>query len=252
MARVKAITGFLYEIGLLKRYPRTGWLQLGVRTPESVADHSFRASVAASVIASLEGADPQRAAFLALWHDSQETRTTDLPHLAQRYVAAPPHEQVTDDQVRPLPPALAGLIRDAVREYEADTPEARCARDADKLEMLLQAREYEDQGHRDVRPWIDSALSRLRTDNAARQLAAKRWPSRRWTGSSTRARRPDQLPKSSPPPKSPPPKSPPPKSPPPKSPPLKLSPPPKSPPPPPKLSPPPKSPPPNSPPFPSP
>ena len=160
MARVKAITGFLYEIGLLKRYPRTGWLQLGVRTPESVADHSFRASVAASVIASLEGADPQRAAFLALWHDSQETRTTDLPHLAQRYVAAAPHEQVTDDQVRPLPPALAGLIRDAVREYEAcQTPEARCARDADKLEMLLQAREYEDQGHRDVRPWIDSALS---------------------------------------------------------------------------------------------
>jgi 5'-deoxynucleotidase YfbR-like HD superfamily hydrolase len=82
---VTAITRFLYEIGLLKRYPRTGWLQLGVRTPESVADHSFRASVAAAVIASLEGADPQRAAFLALWHDSQETRTTDLPHLAQRY-----------------------------------------------------------------------------------------------------------------------------------------------------------------------
>jgi putative hydrolases of HD superfamily len=168
---VTAITGFLYEIGLLKRYPRTGWLQLGVRTPESVADHSFRASVAAAVIASSEGADPQRAAFLALWHDSQETRTTDLPHLAQRYVQAAPHEQITADQVRPLPAALAGLIRAAVAEYEAgQTPEARCARDADKLEMLLQAREYEDQGHRNVQPWIESALSRLRTATA-RQLA---------------------------------------------------------------------------------
>ena len=169
MARVKAITGFLYEIGLLKRYPRTGWLQLGVRTPESVADHSFRASVAASVIASLEGADPQRAAFLALWHDSQETRTTDLPHLAQRYVAATPHEQVTDDQVRPLPPALAGLIRDAVREYEAgQTPEARCARDADKLEMLLQAVEYRDIGVHRVAGWIDSARKELSTGTARR------------------------------------------------------------------------------------
>ena len=168
---VTAITAFLYEIGLLKRYPRTGWLQLGVRTPESVADHSFRASVAATVIASMEGADPQRAAFLALWHDSQETRTTDLPHLAQRYVAATPHEEITGDQVRPLPPELAELIRAAVAEYEAgQTPEARCARDADKLEMLLQAREYAGQGHRDVQPWIDSALSRLRTA-AARQLA---------------------------------------------------------------------------------
>lgn len=164
-------TRFLYELGLLKRYPRTGWLQLGVRTPESVADHSFRASVVASVLASAEGADPQRAAFLALWHDSQETRTTDLPHLAQRYVTTISHEQITEDQVRPLPPALAGLIRAAVQEYEAgETPEARCARDADKLEMLLQAREYEAQGRRDVQPFINSALSRLGTATA-RQLA---------------------------------------------------------------------------------
>jgi putative hydrolase of HD superfamily len=167
------MTRFLYEIGLLKRYPRTGWLQLGVRTPESVADHSFRASVAASVIASMEGADPQRAAFLALWHDSQETRTTDLPHLAQRYVTTVPHEQITEDQVRPLPPALAGLVRAAVREYEAgQTAEARCARDADKLEMLLQAREYQAQGHRDVQPFIESALRRLQTATA-RQLATE-------------------------------------------------------------------------------
>jgi len=173
MGRVTAMTRFLYEIGLLKRYPRTGWLQLGVRTPESVADHSFRASVVATALASAEGADPQRAAFLALWHDSQETRTTDLPHLAQRYVTSVPHEQITEDQVRPLPPALAGLVREAVQEYEAgQTAEARCARDADKLEMLLQAREYQAQGHRDVQPFIESAISRLRTE-AARQLAAE-------------------------------------------------------------------------------
>ena len=82
------ITGFLYETGLLKRYPRTGWLLAGVPAPESVAEHSFRASVTASVIAVMEGADNQRAAFLALWHDSQETRTTDLPHLTKRYVTA--------------------------------------------------------------------------------------------------------------------------------------------------------------------
>lgn len=132
------ITGFLYEIGLLKRYPRTGWLLAGVPAPESVADHSFRASVTASVIAVMEGGDPQRAAFLALWHDSQETRTTDLPHLTRRYVAAAANEQVTIEQVRPLPPVIAGMIRAAVTEYEAgETLEARCARDADKLDREL-------------------------------------------------------------------------------------------------------------------
>jgi putative hydrolases of HD superfamily len=162
-------TGFLYEIGLLKRYKRTGWSLVGVPAPESVADHSFRVSVIASVIAAMEGADPQRASFLALWHDSQETRTTDLPHLTKRYVTAAVNETVTSDQVRPLPAGIAAMIRGAVTEYEAgETPEARCARDADKLECLLQAREYEDQGHRNLQPWIDSSIASLHTVTAKR------------------------------------------------------------------------------------
>jgi putative hydrolase of HD superfamily len=162
-------TGFLYEIGLLKRYKRTGWSQVGVPLPESVADHSFRVSVVASVVATMEGADAQRAAFLALWHDSQETRTTDLPHLTKNYVSAAANEQVTRDQVAPLPPSVAGMISVAVAEYEAaETPEARCARDADKLECLLQAREYQDQGHANAQPWIDSSLAALTTASAKR------------------------------------------------------------------------------------
>jgi putative hydrolase of HD superfamily len=164
-------TGFLYEIGLLKRYKRTGWSQVGVPLPESVADHSFRVSVIASVLAAMEGANSQRAAFLALWHDSQETRTTDLPHLTKNYVSAATNEQVTRDQVAPLPPSVAGMISTAVAEYEAaETQEARCARDADKLECLLQAREYQEQGHTNVQPWIDSSLAAL-TTASAKQLA---------------------------------------------------------------------------------
>jgi putative hydrolase of HD superfamily len=163
--------GFLHEIGLLKRYKRTGWSLAGVPSPESVADHSFRASVVASVIAAMEGADPQRAAFLALWHDSQETRTTDIPHLTKNYVSAAPNEQVTQDQVAPLPSAVAGMISAAVTEYEAgETLEARCARDADKLDCLLQAREYQEQGHANVQPWIDTSVAALAT-SAAKQIA---------------------------------------------------------------------------------
>ena len=165
------ITGFLYEIGLLKRYPRTGWLLAGVPAPESVAEHSFGASTIAAVIAAMEGADPQRAAFLALWHDSQETRTTDLPHLTRRYVTATGNEQITTDQIRPLPDVIAAAIRSAVAEYETgQTLEARCARDADKLDCLLQAREYEDQGHSNLQPWIDSSIASLHTPSA-KQLA---------------------------------------------------------------------------------
>lgn len=117
----------------------------------------------------MEDANPQRAAFLALWHDSQESRTTDLPHLTKRYVTAAANEQVTSDQVRPLPQAIAAMIAGAVSEYEAaETAEARRARDADKLDCLLQAREYQDQGHRGVQPWIDSSIASLHTPSAKR------------------------------------------------------------------------------------
>jgi putative hydrolases of HD superfamily len=169
--QLRDITGFLYEMGLLKRYKRTGWSQVGVPLPESIADHSYRASVIASVVAAMEGADPQRAAFLALWHDSQETRTTDIPHLTKNYVSSAGNEQVTRDQVAGLPSSVADMISAAVAEYEAaGTPEARCARDADKLDCLLQAREYAEQGHSNVQPWIDSSLAAL-TTGSARQLA---------------------------------------------------------------------------------
>jgi putative hydrolases of HD superfamily len=166
-------TGFLYEMGLLKRYPRTGWALAGVPVAESVAEHSFRASIIAAVIAVTEDADPQRAAFLALWHDTQETRITDLPHLTRRYTTSASNETVTGDQVRSLPAVVAAVISAAVSEYEAgETPEAICARDADKLECLLQAREYQDQGHQNLQPWIDSSLASLRTATA-KQLASE-------------------------------------------------------------------------------
>ncbi|MEU1391065.1 MULTISPECIES: helix-turn-helix domain-containing protein [unclassified Nonomuraea] len=46
--------------------------------------------------------------------------------------------------------------------------EAVCARDADKLECLMQAVEYREQGHQNVQPWIDSSLAALRTASAKR------------------------------------------------------------------------------------
>jgi putative hydrolase of HD superfamily len=59
------------------------------------------------------------------------------------------------------------MISAAVAEYEAgETLEARCARDADKLDCLLQAREYQEQGHANVQPWIDTSVAALATPSA--------------------------------------------------------------------------------------
>ncbi|OIJ92221.1 HAD family hydrolase [Streptomyces sp. MUSC 14] len=161
------IVDFFYEIGLLKRYKRTGWVIAGVPDPESIADHSHRTAVIASAIAALEGADPQRAAFLAFFHDSQETRTTDIPHLGKRYLKAASNTEVTGDQTAALPGPLADVVGSAVAGYEArDSAESVCARDADKLECLLQAVEYREQGNRHTQAWIDTSLASLKTASA--------------------------------------------------------------------------------------
>ena len=164
-----SLASFAYELGLLKRIRRAGWWHAGVRDPESVAEHTMRAAQIAAIIAAEEGADPYRASFLALWHDTQETRTGDLPHTATRYVNKPQALQITADQTDALPDASRDAIRHAVAEYEArDTPEAICARDADKLEMLLQAVEYRDIGVHRVDGWISSAQREFKTPTAHR------------------------------------------------------------------------------------
>lgn len=163
------LAAFGYELGMLKRIRRAGWWHAGVRDPESVAEHSLRVAQLAAIIAAEEGADPARASFLALWHDSQETRTGDLPHTIGGYLTKPEPRQITADQTAHLPSRSRELIRSAVDEYETrQTAEALCAKDADKLEMLLQAVEYRDIGVQRVDGWIDSARKGLKTQTAQR------------------------------------------------------------------------------------
>jgi hypothetical protein len=55
------------------------------------------------------------------------------------------------------------------------------AKDADKLECLIQAREYQAQGHTDVPPWIETSAAALQS-KSARQLAeaCQQVPPRQW------------------------------------------------------------------------
>ncbi|MEV7542064.1 HD domain-containing protein [Streptomyces sp. NPDC089915] len=166
---LSAVAHFLYEAGTLKNARRTGWWMAGVNNPESVADHSWRTALIASVIAKLEGADPARAAFLAVWHDTQETRTGDVNHLGKKYSTAADPIAVTADQTAGMPDLLADTIQDLVAEYEAkETAESICARDADKLECMLQGIEYKAQGYANAQRWIDNSRSRLTTETAQR------------------------------------------------------------------------------------
>lgn len=166
-ANVEGTAGFLFEMGVLKNAKRTGWWFTGNNNPESIAEHSFRVGIIGAVLAMMEGADAGRVALMCLFHDTQETRIGDIPHIGRRYIDAASNEKVTADQVAAAHPAVKAGVQRVVEEYEGGgSLEAIVAKDADKLECLVQAVEYRSQGYSLVQDWIDTSLASLKTPSA--------------------------------------------------------------------------------------
>lgn len=172
-----AAMSFAHEVGHLKRTPRTGWTLAGVRGPESVAEHSFRVGVLAYCIGLHEDANADHAAVLGLFHDLPETRIGDIPSVGKKYVATASPHRVIIDQVSDLDPLLASHIVAMVDEHESAKTEgasweSRCSRDADKLECLLQAREYQREGYQQLDPWVTTMTEAMTTPTGKRLAAA--------------------------------------------------------------------------------
>jgi putative hydrolases of HD superfamily len=72
-----------------------------------------------------------------------------------------------------------------MQDYETRaTPEGELARDADLLECLFQAREYQVQGYPDVEDWITNCYAGLQSPSAKRLADAclLTKPSEWWQG----------------------------------------------------------------------
>ena len=165
------LAAFLFEVGMLKRTPRSGWHFLPGAQEESVAEHVFRTTMIAWVLGRLDGElDSDRLLRLAMVHDLPETRTGDLNYVHQKYVTAD-EASVARQQAMGLP--FADELEGLLSEYrEGATPEARAAHDADQLEMLLSLKERLDGGASAAAEWVPFVRDRLQTP-AARSLAEK-------------------------------------------------------------------------------
>jgi putative hydrolase of HD superfamily len=181
-SQVAAIVDYFFEAGALKRIPRTGWLNAGIKHPESVAEHSYRTGLIGAVLAVMEGADPAKIAFMGVVHDTQETRIGDIAYIGRRYVKAADNRDVTADQTADAPPAVREALAAIVDEIESyETKESIIHRDADKLECLFQAIEYREAGNANMQQFYDS-MSRALATRSARSIAshATRASSQRW------------------------------------------------------------------------
>ena len=161
---MKRTAEFLFEIGMLKKTPRTGYQFLG-SGGESVADHSFRTAVIGYILACREPrADRNRVVLMCLCHDFPEARTADHNYVNKKYVTTD-EERAVRDQVAGL--GFGGEILDLIREFNGcDTLEARLSKDADQLDLILELKEQLDLGNPNAGDWIAFATRRLVTDTA--------------------------------------------------------------------------------------
>jgi putative hydrolase of HD superfamily len=166
----KGIVNFFFELGMLKRTPRSGF-QFLRSGQESVAEHSHRMALIGYTLARLTpNADPFRVVSLCLFHDVPEARTGDLNYVNKQYVEV--HEQeAIDDLAKTLP--FGKEFKELLAEYrEQETLEARLAHDADQLDLILELKEQNDLGNIYANQWIHFARKRLKTD-IGKELAAQ-------------------------------------------------------------------------------
>jgi len=151
---MKNIANFLFEAGMLKRTPRSGFQFLGSGA-ESVAEHIFRTTYIGYALGMLEkSVDADRIIKMCLFHDLPEARTGDLNYVNKKYVTADERKAVKD--LTDTVPFGKDLI-EVINEYdEGKTVEALLARDADQLEMILALKEYKDIGNRYADDGLDS------------------------------------------------------------------------------------------------
>ncbi len=167
---LKNVVNFFFEMGMLKKTPRSGFQFLG-SGKESVADHSFRVAIIGYAMAKLcPQVDPCKVISLCLFHDVPETRTGDMNYVNKRYVEVRENEAI-EDLAQSLP--FGREYRELMQEYrENKTEEARLVHDADQLDLILELKEQNDLGNGYAQKWIHFALKRLQTETG-KKIAAQ-------------------------------------------------------------------------------
>ena len=141
------------KVGKLKCVARKGWIsQVGVEKPESVADHSFACAVLAMCLGDLKGLDTEKLIRLALLHDLHEALIGDYDYFDKQRIGTEQAKMNQEQAIKDVFAALPKVVREKyiclAEEYlRQETPEAKLVKQIDKLEMILQALQYEKQGY---------------------------------------------------------------------------------------------------------
>jgi putative hydrolase of HD superfamily len=168
---LQSLVNFVFELGELKRVKRTGWWLIGIKDPETVAEHSFRAAAVGYILAKMENANADKVMRMCLFNDLHETRLNDLHKVGHRYIDFKKAERAAfKEQIDSLPAFIKKTLFGIIDDLQNDkTKEGIVARDADLLECAIQAKEYIDLGF-DAKNWINNVRKSLKTRSAKAML----------------------------------------------------------------------------------
>lgn len=158
------IADLLFQANILKDIPRSGYHFLGAGA-ESIAEHTYSTTFIAFVLANIvPGIDGHRLISMCLVHDLTESRIGDLNTVHKDYIRADA-EKAIKDTVENLP--FGDVMEDLIKEFEGNqTLEARLARDADQLAMIIDLKTLADIGYHPPEKWLPPIINRLQTDVA--------------------------------------------------------------------------------------
>jgi putative hydrolase of HD superfamily len=155
------INNFLHDAIRLKRMVRSGWLYSGVSKTdvESVADHSYMVSLLSLIIAlskqeNGEKINLEKVLIMALLHDLPECVSQDIDRRIrkfspEKYDAFKKELDVNafESVINNLPKNFVDKLLPYYQELiEGKSQEAKIVIEADRLEVLIQLRQYRQTG----------------------------------------------------------------------------------------------------------
>lgn len=173
---MKSILNFLLKVNKLKITPRTGWILRGVKNPETIAEHTFRMTIAAWLLGEKKNLNIEKTIKYAFSHDLCEVYAGDvtpffyyinLPKdkekrekILMKWVRLSKKEKEKRGKkkyeierksllklIKLLNPKLKKEILSCWLYYEKGiTKEGKFIRPVDKIETLMQAIEYFGSG----------------------------------------------------------------------------------------------------------
>ncbi|MBL7001510.1 MAG: HD domain-containing protein [Nitrosopumilus sp.] len=161
----------------LKKISRQGWIdKLSIDTPESVADHSYSMAIMSMVLSDLENYDSEKVIKMALLHDLAESKIGDYtPEQLNKEKKIEMENNAFQEIIKNLPDSIKLKYLQIWKEYQENiSPESKLVHQIDRLEMTLQAKIYEKDGHSKVKleSFFESAKAEI-TNPTLKELFTK-------------------------------------------------------------------------------